>query len=505
MRIKRSSAPAGQPGGPDHSSSSPDAGSISPVGRFRAVLTVALILLSLLLLVLLLGTTLPGLDSKSRVTLGLLFVILCIMLITLLLLSLSRLAEDESGTRWYEERYRYMKEELEQMKARERELQAKMSADSDFVEPQEPPLVKRPEINLPVVRSSNQNVTQPLALPVDESPRPEPEPQSKEMARNPADPPEYDARDYPHEKYYPRNGTSESLGFGWRIIGASRRGYGHYNGKYREDDFAIRLFPVSKRRQVALAAIADGVSSKKYSRLGARSAVEGVINTPRIEQYLEKLMACFARSYHSNGESADAAWQLFREATTDAAWEVFLNALYAATINLHECAEKNKERLSQDDLHSTLMIFLGVPINEQQFFIAAHQIGDGVLFKMQEAARPEDRWGWLLQAQIQASGNEVQPFLRADPETWRDSFHWEVLPDGRGRCILGMTDGIADDIEPPRDPQAGGPFAPVEAFYREHVLSACADPSPARRLLDEIGYHKRQSFDDRTLICLYRE
>ena len=49
------------------------------------------------------------------------------------------------------------------------------------------------------------------------------------------------------------------------------------------------------------------------------------------------------------------------------------------------------------------------------------------------------------------------------------------------------------------------PFLPVETFYREHVVSAFMAHHPAAQLVEEIGYHKYQSFDDRTLVCVYQD
>lgn len=394
--------------------------------------------------------------------------------------------------------------ELDQMRHRERQLQADLAALHEApvpsAQPQaaqaEEPMKAPAKIEIPLARSTGLNARPAPTGPLpDENLRPQPEPRSIEMARQPVDPPDYDPKARPyeaHEKYYPTNGSSSHLGFGWHIIGASRRGYGHYNGKYREDDFAVRIFPLpqSNTCRPALAAIADGMGSKTYSRIGAHAAVEGATQTKDIEQDIAKLVRYFRREYldiHSPAWNEDVA---------AVAWQILSNAIRSAQLRVLACAEEYK--ISQDDLHSTLMLFLAFPLSKQHLFVAAHQIGDGVLFKMQAG----ERWNWLLGAQIQAAGNEVQPLLKSDEDTWKSFFRWEILDNGA--CVMGVTDGIADDIEPPRDPQAN-PFEPVNTFYRKRVLPVFAASEPARQLVEAIGYHQRQSFDDRTLICIYRE
>ncbi len=93
-----------------------------------------------------------------------------------------------------------------------------------------------------------------------------------DVKKDPPDFNEYEQREHPHEKLYPERGKSGMLRSGWNIVGASRRGYGHaYDGKYREDDFEVRSFPVDTRNlqlDMIMVAIADGVSSKPFSRAG---------------------------------------------------------------------------------------------------------------------------------------------------------------------------------------------------------------------------------------------
>ncbi len=118
---------------------------------------------------------------------------------------------------------------------------------------------------------------------------------------------------------------------------------------------------------------------------------------------------------------------------------------------------------------------------------------------------PHNTWQWLQQPQIGGSGNEVQPFMRTDSELWRSFYRTELLD--HATCIIGMTDGTADDIEPPRATQNNqnpDPFARVDDFYHRIIHPAFSHAQQEEALLKLLGYQKKQSHDDRTIVCLYR-
>src|SRR5436305_1716037 len=191
-----------------------------------------------------------------------------------------------------------------------------------------------------------------------------------ESAREPEDP--RDLPEHPHERVFPARNEGNSLRFGWRIIGASRRGFGHaYEGKYREDDFNVRIYGAQGQPDIAMIAIADGVSSKNLSRRGARAAVLGAT----------------------------------------------------------ELADQRMNNLRN-------------------------------------------------------------------------------LVIGNVQCTMGMTDGTADDIEPPRATRENptpDQFVYVHDFYARIVLPTFTAPQPGEELLKLLAYQKKTSHDDRTVVCLYRQ
>lgn len=313
-----------------------------------------------------------------------------------------------------------------------------------------------------------------------------------DTVREPDDP--SDLVDHPHEKIFPAKGEKNSLRYGWHIIGASRRGYGHaYDGKYREDDFNIKLLRYSSwnlNQDIVLVAIADGVSSKAFSRHGARAAVLGATSTPELE--FQNLAALLEKN---------AQYPQCR----DAVYHLLMNALGAARETVEQRAQQ--DGVSVDELQSTLMVFLAAPFGKQRLFVASMQVGDGALFALQENRElaPRDKWRWLQQPQIQGAGNEVQPFMRTGPEIWRNSFQSDLLE--QATLIMGMTDGTADDIEPPRaTPENPKPdqFLMVDDFYQRIALPSFHEAQPGEVFVKLLGYRKKQSFDDRTVVCLYR-
>lgn len=322
------------------------------------------------------------------------------------------------------------------------------------------------------------------ALPTTSKP---PAPSLYESAREPED--TSDLQEHPHEKIFPARNEANSLRFGWHVIGASRRGFGHaYEGKYREDDFSVQFYGLpGQQPAMALIAIADGVSSKHLSRRGARAAVLGATGLP--EKYIQNL-----RYLLGQGVEED----LLRKET----FTILMNALAAARRRVEERAAQS--RATVDDLQSTLLVFLTVPLDEHRLFVASTQIGDGALFVLQQ--QQQERWKFIQQPQIQSVGNEVYPFMRSTQDEWEKYFRAGTV--AQARYLMGMTDGTADDIEPPpathENPEPD-PFALVHDFYQRIVLPTYSRQYPAEELLKLLAYRKKASHDDRTVVCVYQQ
>jgi hypothetical protein len=300
---------------------------------------------------------------------------------------------------------------------------------------------------------------------------------------------------HPHEKRFPLPNEQNALDYNWCLIGASRRGYGHgYEGKYREDDFQIKILNTSPiGPALAVVALADGLSSKDLSRKGALASVEGA--TAISESQVAPLKALLNR--HSDPERIHVA-----------ARDILLASLRSASNAVGRIVHDT--RVSVDELHATLLVFLAAPLGPDRLFLASVQIGDGAIFGVRASSNasepPVARWQQLLAPQIQGAGNEVQPFMRSPEHEWSQFIQFHDLTGIAG--VMAMTDGIADDIEPPL-PTPGkpepDPFSMVDRFHQNYVVPTLQSPRPADELVRFIGYRRSQSLDDRTLVYLYHK
>jgi hypothetical protein len=295
---------------------------------------------------------------------------------------------------------------------------------------------------------------------------------------------EQDRRDFPHEKSIPSDGSALDVAGGWRVVGASRRGYGHaYGGSYREDDFNV-----VSQSGVVLVAIADGVSAKAASRFGAQAAVLGATRFAEAATFMQELSSRRGKPDCEN-----------------IARKILFRSLDSASASIQQQAQMRN--LAVDDLQSTLLVFLAAPLSQRRLLVASVQVGDGALFacEPERGHAPREQWSFLQHPQIQASGNEVQPFMTSSPDLWEQVMSVKTLDNPA--VIMGMTDGTADDIEPPPRPTQNldaDPFFLVDDFYRHIQTDALHSGLPGAGLLKFLSYKKKGSTDDRTVVCLYR-
>ncbi|MEW6733399.1 MAG: protein phosphatase 2C domain-containing protein [Acidobacteriota bacterium] len=249
---------------------------------------------------------------------------------------------------------------------------------------------------------------------------------------------------------------------GWRIMAATRRGKAHaHEGKYREDAFAV-----SVENGWHIAAIADGAGAYTLSRVGANRAVEYAIVAIR------SALADLALKDATLEEQARYALQ-----------KGFEQAYKAVS----EEAERRKEPLS--NLASTLALLLHHP-SQQGDLIAVVHVGDSLLTGWFEEQRIEifteaDSGIYAGQSLFLTSQGIIEECL--------DRIH--VITQDTPRMLLLMTDGVAND------------FYPYNKHLRllfENLTDLCQKQDCDNALMDWLGYEKRGSFDDRTIIILFR-
>jgi serine/threonine protein phosphatase PrpC len=261
------------------------------------------------------------------------------------------------------------------------------------------------------------------------------------------------------------NGATDGIS-GWRILAASRRGKIHaHEGSYRDDAFEYET--ISGWHAVA---VADGAGSCRLSRVGAGVACRAALEAMR---------------------------KTISEASGEAIADTAKRALAEGVSAAHQAvqAEADRRSVAVKELSTTLLLLLHYP-KDGGDIVGVLEIGDGIVAIKGESA---DGLRWTVYdagAHGEYSGETL--FLQSRPsEQWLDGARVETYERGI-RLLAVMTDGIADDL------------LPYEKNLRilgggldEKVLAAAADQQ-ADELLNLISYDRRGSFDDRTLVVIYR-
>jgi hypothetical protein len=254
---------------------------------------------------------------------------------------------------------------------------------------------------------------------------------------------------------------------GWKMIGASRRGKLHaHEGTYRDDEFAFGM-----RDDWNLIAVADGAGSHKLSRVGARVSTEAAITAMRAS------LANFGQ-----GETPDYVADL-------------RGAIRAGFKAAHQRVNEEAQQrgIPVRDLSATLLLAAHGPVlrytSSIPTFLATGQIGDGMILMVGQ----DHSLHLIGEANKGYYSGETIFLPGTTPNDWEN--HTLVQQIEQPLMILVMTDGVADDLVPYQR-QAPTLVKAIENVFGER--------QPDLALLETIGYEKRDSADDRTLVVLYR-
>jgi hypothetical protein len=249
---------------------------------------------------------------------------------------------------------------------------------------------------------------------------------------------------------------------GWIAVGASRRGKLHeHEGTYRDDSFTIRT-----EGGWILVAVADGAGSHKLSRVGAKLATEAAVR---------KMGEVFSANTPSR-DIADLALQ---------------RALVEAHTALVKEAEARKPKYTFRDLSTTLLLLAYHP---KKNFVGAAQVGDGlIVVEFVDPATRESKIALLGSPESGEYSGQTLFLTNHKPEALGSKI---VIPPDvpEVRMFFVMTDGVSDDLYPPAD-RLLGLVRPMPG-----VMAASDQDARERALLDLIGYERKGSFDDRTLV-----
>ena len=308
----------------------------------------------------------------------------------------------------------------------------------------------------PIPGMSNSQQVEPKTVDVDKVEPVKEEP--KPIPLKPVQPAEWQVKDPPAElgdRTSHLYSESRDAGGKWYISGASRRGKLHENeATFREDAFAIDY-----AAYWILVAVADGAGSHYLSRVGSNLAVKTALETMRKEV---------------ENRQPD-------ELTVKKALEQALRESWKA---LYQEAERRKVEFR--DLSTTLLLLMYHP---RKNYVGIAQIGDGLL-----AGQFEDGQIFLLGHPESGEYSGQTYFLtNHKPEDFPSKCEFLDADKRQIRYFFVMTDGVADDLYPPKD-KLPGLIKPIPSVMAAEV--------PDKALLELINYPRPGSFDDRTLVVV---
>lgn len=246
------------------------------------------------------------------------------------------------------------------------------------------------------------------------------------------------------------------------VVGASVRGKLHiHNGSPRDDAFAVR----SNGKWLAIA-ISDGVGSRKLSRYGASVAVNRLCT----------------RFFYS-------AIKLKR----DGLGKTVHNTFRKTRADMEQFALEQNTPL--EELHCTL---LGLFLNIETGVIGVGHIGDGLIVGLTEGKE-------AIPLAESFTPSEVGATYVLTQTNWEQYFCFETPPPDKARVFKTfylMTDGVADDCQygPPPD------ILQRWANDMDQEIRMFPPPKTAQRLRRYLAtYQVKGSFDDRTLVVVYRQ
>lgn len=255
----------------------------------------------------------------------------------------------------------------------------------------------------------------------------------------------------------------------WRAVARSVIGVRHQTQKLPCQDYGQH----HTFREVVVGAIADGAGSAKYAEIGAKVAVE------RVLQFLA-----------SSEQSIKKKNRLTHAFTEQEASAVFRKAVELAIAALQQTAATDQCSLS--DLACTLLVFLATPN-----WLAAMQIGDGfILTRCQN-----ESYQLLFQPDRGEFANETTFVTSTDA---LESMQVKVL-DRKQQFICASTDALERVAIRLSDWTPFSPFfQPLEDYMKETAHPE-EDDAYLMSFLESERLNQRIDDDKTLLLCLYEQ
>ena len=233
----------------------------------------------------------------------------------------------------------------------------------------------------------------------------------------------------------------------FEIIAARTRGKKHKHDATNCDDW----FETAVTNGCAIAVVADGAGSKKFSRIGARIVCETAAEYLRGE--IKK--AFEADSQLKNSLAADFSSQEFIAACTRLAAAVkdSAKAAYSMVIeeqqrvyNIEEYVNSLGRNPEINDFYSTFLAAVIVPLGKECFTVTV-QIGDGCICAIDSAKDADGCLKLLGEADSGSFSGETE-FISEKNVDDRVIAGKTRISRGTSDTFMLMSDGVADDYYP---------------------------------------------------------
>lgn len=295
------------------------------------------------------------------------------------------------------------------------------------------------------------------------------------------------------------------------IVGASARGRLHYHNEAPRDDAFVARFD----NTWLAVGVADGAGSKTLSRHGASFLANRLCF--RLIQAISpsKIPGHHAAFKIVNQEASDVPlslpsieWEMTTPQLTESVvihdtfgtkeqnhlGNIMLKSFRQARVDLERFASRNG--LNLEDLHSTL---LGLILNTKTMEMGIGQIGDGLILGLDDNGKTV-----ILDEGAPASDDPAASYFITQQDWEQYLFTTEMTGEEISHIstLYIMTDGVANDC------QYGPPANILDMWARDMDREIRLVPSletTAERLKNYLASYKAKgSFDDRTLVVIYR-